>query len=186
MKSTEAKEIRERMVDMHQFFLDRIDEAIKSGRFIEASWLIYSCLENRFFRILQKYKANCRYCTGKCKKNRNELALSTKLSCVKRLCENDVPCISNSFSLAQLEEIRIWVKKRNHMMHDLLSLDTYENTDEDFKASAIEGQTILTNLYASCTRFRHEFYSDKCEFTFPEKAMEDCPCNRNNKESEVD
>ena len=72
MKSTEEKAIRECMVDMHQFFIDKIDTAIKNERFIEASWLIYSCLENRFFRILQKYKNQCKYCKGKCKSNKNE------------------------------------------------------------------------------------------------------------------
>lgn len=166
------------MVDMHQFFLEKIDAAIKAERYIEASWLIYSCLENRLFRVLQKFKNQCKYCKGKCKKNKNELAISTKLSCIRRLCENGVSCITNSFSLEQLEEIRLWIKKRNDMMHDLLSLETYKNTDEDFRASAIEGQIILSKLYSSCTQFRKVFYSDGYEFIFPEKAMEDCPCNR--------
>ena len=64
MESTEEKDIRERMVDMHQFFIDRIDVAVRSERFIEASWLIYACIENRFFRILQKYKSQCKYSKG--------------------------------------------------------------------------------------------------------------------------
>ena len=86
IKSTESLKVREQMVDMHQFFIDKIDEAVESQRYIEASWLIYSCIENRFFRILQKYKKQCKYCKGKskCKKNRNELAISTKIACVER------------------------------------------------------------------------------------------------------
>ena len=184
MESTEEKDIRERMVDMHQFFIDRIDVAVRSERFIEASWLIYACIENRFFRILQKYKSQCKYSKGKCRKNKNELAISTKVSCVKRLCENNVSCIADSFSLEQLEELRSWVKRRNDMMHLLLSLETYKSADEHFKALAIEGQTILTELYLSCTQFRKAFYSDGYVFQFPDKAMEGCPCNKNNKNND--
>ena len=185
MKSTEKKEVRMRMVDMHEFFINKINASINNENFIEASWLIYSCIENRFFRILQKYKNQCKYSNGKCKKNKNELAISTKLSCVERLVENNVSCISSSFSLKQLKEIRLWIKKRNDMMRDLLSLETYKNMDEDFKTLAIEGEEILRGLYNSCTNFRSKFYSEEYTFVFPEKAMEACPCNKNNHSKEV-
>lgn len=173
--------MRVRMVDMHQFFIGRIAEAIEEERFIEASWLIYSCIENRFFRILQKYKNQCKYCKGKCKSSKNELAISTKLACVERLRENGVSCISNAFTSEQLKEISLWVDKRNKMMHDLLSLETYKNTDEDFKALAIKGQSMLSKLYASCTKFRKEFYSDGYVFVFPDAAMDGCRCNTKSK-----
>ena len=176
MKSTEDKSKRMEMVDMHQFFIERINAAVEESRYFEASWLIYSCMENRFFRVLTKFKRSCKYCKGKCKKNKNELALSTKIACVKRLCESNVECISASFTLDQLEEIRQWVKKRNKMMHDLLSLETYKNIDDDFKKSSIEGQKLLTDLYDSCTNFRKIFYSDGYEFVFPEAAMDACRC----------
>ena len=52
MKSTEKMEERLNLVDMHDFFLKKIDDAIGEERYIEASWLIYSCMENRFFRTL--------------------------------------------------------------------------------------------------------------------------------------
>lgn len=180
MKSTEDKKEREKMVDMHQFFIDRIDAAIESQRYIEASWLIYACIENRFFRVLKKYKNQCKYCTGKCKKNRNELAISTKISCVERLCENNVECLSKSFKIDQINEIRQWVKERNKMMHELLSLSTYENMDDRFKESAIKGQSLLSDLYKSCTEFRKIFYSDDYVFVFPEIAMEGCRCKNSN------
>ena len=184
IKSTESLKVREQMVDMHQFFIDKIDEAVESQRYIEASWLIYSCIEKRFFRILQKYKKQCKYCKGKskCKKNRNELAISTKIACVERLCENNVECLSKSFKSEQINEIKLWVKNRNKMMHDLLSLSTYENMDDRFKESAIKGQSLLSDLYKSCTKFRKIFYSDNYEFVFPEIAMEGCRCNNRNNE----
>ena len=178
MKSTEAKEKRIEMVDMHQFFVARIDAAIKEERYIEASWLIYSCMENRFFRTIQKFKKQCKCCKGKCKRNRNELALKTKISCIERLCKENVACVSESFSLNQLESLRKWVKKRNDLMHDLLSLESYKVMDNDFKKSSLDGQSLLSDLYESCTNFRKMFYADDYEFVFPEKAMTACPCNQ--------
>lgn len=176
MKSTENIEERLKRVDMHDFFLKKIDEAINEERYIEASWLIYSCMENRFYRTIQKYKRQCKYCTGKCKKNKNELAISTKIACVKRLMDNNVTCISESFSDDLLEKTRLWVKNRNTMMHDLLSLETYQNMDEKFKTSSIEGKKLLNELYSACTLFRRKFYEDGYEFIFPESAMDECSC----------
>lgn len=54
MKSTEQKGERLKRVDMHNFFMEKIDDAMKNKRFIEASWLIYSCFENRYFRTVEK------------------------------------------------------------------------------------------------------------------------------------
>lgn len=52
MKSTEKFEGREKRVDMHNFFIGKIEDAMKGKRYIEASWLIYSCFENRYFRTV--------------------------------------------------------------------------------------------------------------------------------------
>ncbi len=180
MQSTEKMEERLERVDMHDFFLNKINEAITDERYIEASWLIYSCMENRFFRTLQKYKKQCKYCSGKCKKNKNELAISTKIACIRRLLENNVTCISESFTYELLENTRLWVKSRNDMMHDLLSLETYQDMDERFKVSAIKGKELLDQLYAACTSFREKFYSDGYVFVFPEVAMEGCNCKPRN------
>ncbi len=68
MESTENMESRLQRVDMHDFFLNKIDVAMKEKRYIEASWLIYSCLENRYFRTVEKVKNQCMYSDGKCKK----------------------------------------------------------------------------------------------------------------------
>lgn len=180
MKSTEDKKIRLDMVDMHQFFLNKIDDSINNERYIEASWLIYSCMENRFFRTIKKFNDGCK-CSNKYKNNKNFLSLSTKIQCIRRLCENDVECISKSFTLSQLDKIKNWTKKRNDLMHNLLTLDKYKDTDIDFKNIAIEGRIILENLYASCTEFRRIFYSDNYKFCFPDEAKKNCYCNRNQK-----
>ena len=69
------------------------------------------------------------------------------------------------------------------MMHDLLRLDTYKNTDEDFKDLAIRGKVMLRKLYSSCTKFRKLFFTDGYEFIFPVEAMEGCSCKNNSEES---
>lgn len=56
MKSTESIESRKKRVEMHDYFLNRIDESINNKHYIEATWLIYSCFENRYFRTLLKYR----------------------------------------------------------------------------------------------------------------------------------
>jgi len=185
MQSTEKIEERLERVDMHDFFLKKIDKAIDEERYIEASWLIYSCMENRFFRTLQKYKKQCKYCSGKCKKNKNELAISTKIACVRRLMENNVTCISESFTAELLENTRLWVKNRNNMMHDLLNLETYQDMDEQFKNSSIEGKALLDQLYTACTLFRKKFYAGEYEFIFPEVAMEGCSCKPRSNTNEL-
>ena len=179
MQSTESMESRLKRVDMHNYFLDRINASMENGNYIEASWLIYSCFENRFFRTLEKYNYLCKYCRSKSrcnKKGKNELALATKIKCVKRLHENHVSCISEVFRYDIFQEILNWVDKRNDLMHELLSLEYYENTDERFKESAEIGKALLDETYESCTKFRQRFYDDEYVFEFPEEAMEGCQC----------
>lgn len=177
MKSTEKIEDREKRVDMHNFFISKIDEAMKNKRYIEASWLIYSCFENRYFRTVEKIKGQCKYSGGKCKKQSNELALRTKIVCVQRLA-NDVTCTCfvNNFPNELLEKTKKWVKDRNTLMHNLLQLEYYENMDAEFEKIAADGRALLDQTYASCTKFRKEFYADEYEFVFPESAMERCSC----------
>lgn len=112
MKSTENIEQRMLRVDMHEYFLNRIAEAIERENYIEASWLIYSCFENRYFRTVQKYREYCKYCRSKSKCNKkqsNDLALATKIKCVKRLFDSNVSCINNAFRYELFKETLDWI-----------------------------------------------------------------------------
>lgn len=177
MKSTEKYEEREKRVDMHNFFIAKIDDAMKSKRYIEASWLIYSCFENRYFRTVEKIKGQCKYSGGKCKKASNELALRTKITCIQRLA-NEVECIcfSKNFPNDLLEQTKKWVKDRNKLMHNLLQLECYENLDAEFKKSATTGKALLEQTYNCCTKFRADYYAEGYSFEFPISAMEGCSC----------
>ena len=117
-------------------------------------------------------------------KKKNELALKTKINCVKRLHENDVKCIRDAFRAELFDETKKWVQKRNDLMHDLLSLEMYENTDDMFKESAEVGFKLLNETYASCTEFRRLFYQDDYTFEFPEAAMAVCNCKPQGKKGE--
>lgn len=161
---------------MHDFFLNKIDDAMENERYIEASWLIYSCFENRYFRTVEKIKADCKYSGGKCKKSRNELALRTKVRCIQRLAEENCTCFSNAFSDELFEETLVWVKKRNDMMHNLLKLEEYQDMDDQFEENAKEGYALLQQTYVACTKFRKLFYAEDYVFKFPEVAMEKCSC----------
>lgn len=186
MKSTEKIEERMKRVDMHEFFLQRINDAIKMENYIEASWLIYSCFENRYFRTVEKIKGQCKYSGGKCKKTTNELALKTKVRCLQRLSDAGCSCIKNAFSNELFAKTLLWIKKRNTMMHNLLQLEIYENMDKQFEENAKEGLVLLNRTYASCTLFRKLFYTDGYKFIFPEEAMDKCSCKpRNNTDNEL-
>ena len=187
MKSTENIEDRLKRVDMHDYFLERIKNAMKSSNYIEASWLIYSCLENRYFRTVSKYRRYCKYCRAKSKcnnKGKNELALTTKIKCVQRLYDNNVACISGAFENDIFKSTIDWVDKRNVLMHELLSLDYYENTDELFKKNAMEGELILGKTYEYCTKFRKLFFDPDYIFEMPDEAAEQCPCRPQKTEKE--
>lgn len=179
MESTESKESRIKRVDMHDYFLNRIHVAMKSKNYIEATWLIYACLENRYFRTVSKYREKCKYCRSKSKcnkKDRNELAITTKIKCVNRLYDAGTRCIVEAFDKDIFKETIDWVQHRNDLMHDLLSLEYYENTDEMFKKLAEDGLDILNRTYSYCTKFRALFYEKDYEFVMPDEVSENCPC----------
>lgn len=179
MNQIETYETRLKMATMHDFFLGKIEHAVKEEEHFEACWLIYACLENRFFRILDKYKRNCKYCIkgGKCRKGSNQLALSTKIACVERLFNANVECISKSFDQSIFDETRQWVKKRNCLMHNLLALGEYkDHFTNDFKELSKEGVALLERVYNACTEYRRIFFSDGYVFEFPEECMEACIC----------
>lgn len=187
MIQNEPIELRCEMATMHDFFLKKINESIEGELYFEAAWLIYSCLENRFFRVLDKYKRECKYCAkgGKCRKGNNQLALSTKVSCVERLYKENVSCISDSFPGEIFNEVKAWVKSRNRLMHNLLSLERYEeHFDNDFKELALSGKAIVEDVYDACTKFRGAFFQPDYKFVFPESCMEECSCKPHQKKGE--
>ncbi len=189
MNSTESKESRIKRVDMHKYFLDRIKKSMEEKNYITASWLIYSCFENRYFRTVQKVREYCAYCRSKSKcnhKRKNELSIKTKIKCLQRLHENSADCISESFRYELFQETIDWVGYRNTLMHDLLVLDYYEETDDMFKTCAENGLKLLNETYNSCTKFRRKFYDPKYKFEFPKAAMDGCPCRPKPKEKPED
>lgn len=176
MKSTEEKSARIERASMHDFFLKRINISIENKEYIEASWLEYACLENRYFRTIEKLKQQCNYSNRKCKSDDNQLALTTKIGCLQRLYTAECSCIKEAFDSALFDETKRWVKSRNILVHNLLRLEFYESMDENFKVCALQGRDLVERTYKCCTKFRKLFYDEKYNFSFPEEAMEKCPC----------
>lgn len=174
---------------MHDFFLSKINESIEEGLYFEATWLICSCPENRFFRVLDKYKRECKYChkRGKCRKGSNQLALSSKVSCVERLCKENVSCISDSFPGKIFGEVRAWIKLRNRLMHNLLSSEHYEDDfDNDFKELALSGKIIVKDVFDACTQFREAFSSWIISSCFRNPVWRSVPVSRIQRRKSLD
>ena len=94
-------------------------------------------------------------------------------------------CISDSFPGEIFDEVRAWVKSRNRLMHNLLSLEDYEDHfDNDFKELALSGKIIVEDAYDACTKFREAFFQPDYKFVFPESCMEECPCKSHQKKEE--
>lgn len=180
MDSTEDMSERLKMVDMHDYFIKQIDKEMKEKEYITACWLIYSCLENRYFRTVKKLKRFCDASSKseQCKSEKNKIALSTKIHCIKRLYDNNVSCIHDTFEEKLFDDTINWIKKRNELMHNLLSLEEYKNCNEEFKKCAKDGKRLLTKTYTACTAFRKEFYDKNYKFEFPERAMKECRCGK--------
>lgn len=189
MKQTDAYETRLEMATMHDFFLGKIERAVEEGAISRPVGLFTPVWKIDFFRVLDKYKRDCKYCIkgGKCRKSTNQLALSTKVACVERLFKANVECVSSSFEQSIFDEIRQWAKRRNCLMHNLLALSEYEkHFDNDFKELSEEGVVLLKRVYDACTAFRKIFFSDKYAFEFPEECMDACVCKPRDKSGNAD
>lgn len=182
MDSTEKMTDRLERVDMHSFFLEKIRLSIEKEKYVEAVWIIYSCLEERYFRTIKKINGQCRYSGKTCGRDDNKLALSTKIDCIKRLAQDEnAECFNKNFSEELFNRTKTWVHKRNSLMHNLVQAKVYEENYTEFENLAKEGSEILQETYKCCTEFRKDFYSEGYEFIFPKNAMEQCNCNPNNK-----
>lgn len=154
MKAKESIEERLKMAQMHDDVLERIDSAIKSKKSIEACWLCYACFESRVTRTLEKLSENCS--KKSCLRN-SRVGIVTRMECIKRL-------INLSYTDAGLMDKRLlidiqnWCKKRNVLVHNLVSLNNYNNMDEKFLNLAKQGKPLVDKLYHQVTQFREDYY----------------------------
>ena len=164
MKSKETYETRLEMAHMHDEFLERLDAAMKQHNYVEASWLCYAIFEQRITRIVEKHITKCP------KQNRNDnkyhVGIRTKITCLKKLSKVQYGAYAN-FDSKLLSEIAGWCKKRNTLMHGLVSLELYKKYDKEFKDLAESGTPMVKKLYEEASKVREWCRSDHKFGAFP-------------------
>ena len=147
MKSQDSYEIRVKMAEMHDDVLQRIDQAIKRKHCIEACWLCYSCFESRITRTLEKVSE---LCDGqRCHQN-PKVGIRTRIECLKRLQRLSYAGLE-CFDSQLLGDVDNWCKKRNTLVHALVTLNNYYEMDTTFLSLAKEGRPLVQKLYSQTT-----------------------------------
>lgn len=171
MKQRESYEIRLEMARMHDTYIEDLHEAMKEARYVEASWLCYAIIEQRVTRLILKHLDNCPL---EKKKKDVPVSISTRLSCIKTLIENEYGGYAQ-MDKALFEEIEKWCKDRNELVHGLVSLEHYKHYDKEFEKLAKDGTPIVEKLYKEITKFREWYYRDGVFGDFPKFK---CMCKK--------
>jgi hypothetical protein len=183
MEAKESYDERLKMVEMHDDVLNRIDKAINNNQSIEACWLCYSCFESRIVRTLEKISVGChdRRCFLDGVSN-PRVGINTRIDCLKRLHKNEYFVIE-SFDVNTFQQIALWCKERNALVHALLTLNNYMGMDEKFLGLAKKGKPLVDALYNQTTSFRNQYYVSDIMLPFPKSAMEKCQLLKRSEQS---
>ncbi len=151
MKNKETIENRKQMAVMHDSMIDKLDKAMRSKEYVEASWLCYSIFEQRTTRIIMKHIHKCpRQDRSKEKKN---AGIRTRIDCILRLSKQEYGAYKymngNVF-----RKVKQWCDERNKLVHSLLDLDSYQKYDKAFKNLAEEGYSLVPQVYHEATIIR--------------------------------
>lgn len=165
MKREEPYEIRCEMAKMHDTFLNKLDSAMKKKRFVEASWLCYAIFEQRITRIIKKHIVKCP--RGKRGKDEKPIGITTRLLCLQKLCKQKYGPYAD-FDCELLREINTWCKRRNALIHGLVSLEHYKKYDNEFESLSKDGEPLVKRLYAEATKARGWYRADNHLEKFPE------------------
>ena len=159
----ESLEIRKEMVHMHNEYLSKLNIAMQTQNYIEASWICYSIFEQRTTRVIEKFIMKCPL-----KKRQNKkpetASISTRLKCIKDLSKSNYLFLEE-IDTKLLENILKWCNTRNSLVHDLVSLERYKKFDEEFKQLAIEGNELVFKYYKQIENFRIKYKNNAKEIT---------------------
>ena len=181
MKPRDSFEDRIKMVEMHDDVLQRIDKAIRDKHSIEACWLCYSCFESRITRTLEKVSELC--AERRCYSN-PKVGIATRIDCLKRLKKLSYAGAEH-FDNQLLGQVYSWCRKRNSLVHALITLNNYFGMDEKFLILAKEGKPLVEKLYAQTTEFRNQYYDLSEMPIFPKEAHDKCKLlKKRNKEEQ--
>lgn len=139
---TKKKKIKE---SNYQKLFGKIDSAIESDFYLEASWMIYSIIEDRF-RSLVNNSAKT-----PAEKKRKILMLGPKIGIIEdRLKTNSN--LQSVFYDDLLERVNNWKKSRDKLMHAMAEESVpIEDLNKEIYLTASNGEQIAKDL---CTRAR--------------------------------
>ena len=134
----------------YQELLNRIQEAIDSDFYLEATWITYAVIEDRVCSALEK--------SGGLPKDQNDKPLrmlGSKLEVLsKRMNEN--PLLRKYLEKDGIvDRVIHWKNKRNPLMHSLASeAKSWNSIEQEAKLVALEGKDVAWLLANAVSRFR--------------------------------
>lgn len=172
MKAKEEYEVRAKMAEMHEEFIERMSESYDKGFYVETVWYCYAIIEQRVSRLIAKYIDKC---TIPKRTDDKSVSISTRITCLKKLISAKYGAF-DTFNADLLDRISKWCDERNELVHGLISFKHYKKYDEEFKSLAEEGVPLIFELYDACTDFRNHWYEiDEPTDVFP---AEKCKCGK--------
>lgn len=173
MKAKEEYEVRAKMAEMHEDFIEKMSEAYDNGFYIETVWYCYAIIEQRVNRLIAKYIERCTICPKRT--DDKSASISTRIVCLKKLINAKYGAY-DILSTEIFERISDWCEKRNDLVHGLVSFKHYRKYDEEFKELAELGVPLIFELYDVCTDFRNHWY--EMEAPTEEFPIKTCKCNK--------
>ena len=173
MKAKEDYKTRLEMAKMHDEFINQMHEAYDNEFYIETVWYCYAIFEQRISRLISKY---IDFCNLKLDRDDDKsAAISTRVKCIRKMI-NAKSYGLEMFDLELFSKIENWCKKRNDLVHGLISLKLYKKYDEEFKCLADEGVPLVFELYEACTNYRNQWY--KTDFSNIPFTVKNCKCGK--------
>lgn len=143
-----------------EFLTTRIDEAIDAGYFVEALSISYSLIEERTYQLLDSlglsYGSDDKLfdCLKNLKgkiESRNITVTSSRLS-----QPTFIELLNETFIKSDLiDDMQIWRKKRNDVIHDLAKMDIDYLALEPI---AIEGKRLFREYSAAIMRIKKQIH----------------------------
>lgn len=170
MEPKESLEIRQKMAEMHESVLKRIEDAYKHGNMIEVCWLCYACFESRVNRTLEKI---CSRCTKDKRDKKRIIGITTKLECYVRLVKAGYEPLKNE-NIDMIQNVKGWCKERNDLIHGMVSLDYYNDADNKFANLAKRGKSLVKKMYLLGKDVRVYYYNADQIPIFESSVVDKC------------
>lgn len=175
MQPQEPLETRLKMVEMHDEVLDWYNKALNDELYIDACWYAYSCFESRIDRAISKIAIACPI--PKRKNRGNPTGITTKIECLIRLCRSGHPFLKD-LNPDMLCSIKGWCSERNDLVHDLVTLEKYPESNQRFKSLAIRSKKLVAYAYESARMIRLYYYESDSVPSIPDECAKKCRCTK--------